>query len=176
MRRLLRSWSVQERLYYRPQRSWGKVMFSQACVILFTEGICLSACWDTPLRTRHPPGPGTPPQDQAHHPRCRACWEIRPTRGRYASYWNAILFPTKFSNWKSLNVGNATEQFICDDGFWLICPELWFISQYEYITFFGVMKQYPYSRWRVYGIQCHYFLSVNDPSFDGIRNIDSFSK
>ena len=24
--------------FYRPQRSWGKVIFSQACVILFTEG------------------------------------------------------------------------------------------------------------------------------------------
>ena len=23
-------------------------MFSQACVILFTGGVCLSACWDTP--------------------------------------------------------------------------------------------------------------------------------
>ena len=26
-------------LYYRPQRSWGKVIFSQACVILFTGGV-----------------------------------------------------------------------------------------------------------------------------------------
>ena len=62
---------------------------------------------DTPPKTRytpqdqvHPPGPGTPPGadtpprpgtplwDQVH----RACWEIRTTRGRYASYWNAILF------------------------------------------------------------------------------------
>ena len=25
-------------IYYRPQRSWGKVIFSQACVILFTGG------------------------------------------------------------------------------------------------------------------------------------------
>ena len=25
--------------YYRPQRSWGKVIFSQACVILFTGGL-----------------------------------------------------------------------------------------------------------------------------------------
>ena len=24
--------------HYRPQRSWGKVVFSQACVILFTGG------------------------------------------------------------------------------------------------------------------------------------------
>ena len=42
-------------------------------------GVCLSAYWDTP-----PPGADTP--------RCRACWEIRSTRGLYASYWNAILF------------------------------------------------------------------------------------
>ena len=51
---------------YRPQRSWGKVMFSQACVILFTGGVCLSACWDTTPRTRHPlpqeqTPQGTPP-------------------------------------------------------------------------------------------------------------------
>ena len=55
-----------------------------------------------PLRTRHPPGPAPP--DQAPHPQeetpgtrhpptpHRACWEIRSTRGWYASYWNAILF------------------------------------------------------------------------------------
>ena len=60
--------------YYRPQRSWSKVIFSQASVILFTGGVCLSACWDTiphqappdqaPPRTRHPPphlGPVPPP-------------------------------------------------------------------------------------------------------------------
>ena len=69
-----------------------------------------------PLGTRHPPtsrhphGPGqagtpqtrqAPPQDQAGTPSLdqagtpppsRACWEIRSTSGRYASYWNAILF------------------------------------------------------------------------------------
>ena len=38
--------------YYRPQRSWGKVIFSQASMILFTGGVCLSACWDTTPRTR----------------------------------------------------------------------------------------------------------------------------
>ena len=86
-------------IYYRPQRSWGKVIFSQACVILFTGGVCLSACWDTtpppgpgiPLgpgtppgpgtlfpRTRHPPGPGTPPgtrhppPSRTRHPRSRS--------------------------------------------------------------------------------------------------------
>ena len=70
---------------------------------------------DTPRDQVHPPEQ-TPPQDQVHplgpgtprdqvHPRpwhqvhppgadtlqCRACWEIRSTRGWYASYWNAIL-------------------------------------------------------------------------------------
>ena len=62
-----------------------------------------------------PPGPGTPPLDQApplwtRHPldlahtppdqappRSRAYWEIRSTSGRYASYWNAILVTTKIT-------------------------------------------------------------------------------
>ena len=74
---------------------------------------------DTPLRadtpqadtppSRPPPGPSTSPgsrhpPDKVHPPRAdtppgsrhppwrRACWEIRSTRVRYASYWNAILF------------------------------------------------------------------------------------
>ena len=71
--------------FYRPQRSWGKVMFLQVCVILFTGGILDQI---HPPRTRytpwdqvHPPGPGTPPrpgttlpgpgtppQDQVHPP------------------------------------------------------------------------------------------------------------
>ena len=43
---------------YRPQRSWGKVMFLHVSVILFTGGVCPIACWDTPsLR----PEAGTPP-------------------------------------------------------------------------------------------------------------------
>ena len=48
--------------FYRPQRSWDKVMFLHVSVILFTGGVCLSACWDTPPwdQTRPPPGPDTP--------------------------------------------------------------------------------------------------------------------
>ena len=99
--------------FYRPQRSWGKVMFSQACVILFTGG-CLPQCMlgytpreQTPPGTRHPPAADPPgadtPWQQTHPPAAdpppwqqtyippKACWEIRSTRGRYASYWNAIL-------------------------------------------------------------------------------------
>ena len=30
--------------FNRPQRSCGKVMFSQACVILFTGGVSVAAC------------------------------------------------------------------------------------------------------------------------------------
>ena len=33
------------------------------------------------------------PRDQVHPPPSSACWEIRATSGRYASYWNAFLFP-----------------------------------------------------------------------------------
>ena len=52
----------------------------------------------TPRDQVHPPGPGTPPRqvhppDQVHlPPGSSACWEIRATSGRYASYWNAFLF------------------------------------------------------------------------------------
>ena len=57
---------------YRPQRSWGKVIFSQASVILSTGGGVPGQVppWDqvhppgtryTPQDQVHPPGPGTPP-------------------------------------------------------------------------------------------------------------------
>ena len=81
-------------------------------------GVCLSACWDTTTPpeantpgSRHRPGTDTPQKQTPHGsrhpweqtppwsrhpleqtpPPCRACWEIRSTRGQYASYWNAIL-------------------------------------------------------------------------------------
>ena len=43
-------------LCYRPQRSCGKVMFSQASVILFTGGV-----WQTRHLSRHPPPGRHPP-------------------------------------------------------------------------------------------------------------------
>ena len=49
--------------FYRPQRSWGKVMFSQACVILFTRGVSASvhAGIPPPLGADTPtPGADTP--------------------------------------------------------------------------------------------------------------------
>ena len=55
-----------------------------------------------PPRADTPPGPeaGTPPPradtpppgPEAGTPQRSACWEIWATSGRYASYWNAILF------------------------------------------------------------------------------------
>ena len=56
------------------------------------------APWSRHPWSRHPPPrPDTPPQEQtppeSRHPFPRpACWEIQSTRGRYTSYWNAILF------------------------------------------------------------------------------------
>ena len=49
--------------YYRLQRSWAKVMFLQASVILLTGG-CLPQCMlgYTPPRSRHPPGADTTPK------------------------------------------------------------------------------------------------------------------
>ena len=49
---------------YRPQCSYGKVMFLHLSVILSMGGVCPSACWDTPP-DRHPqadtPSGQTPP-------------------------------------------------------------------------------------------------------------------
>ena len=89
--------------YYRPQRSWTKVMFLQASVILSTGG-CLPQCMlgcHPPLeqthhpRSRHPPGAytpreHTPPPEQT--PPQEADSGIRSTSARYSSYWNAFLF------------------------------------------------------------------------------------
>ena len=81
--------------HYRPQRSCGKVMFSQASVILLTGGVCQTPPGRHPLVRHTPPGShplGRPPS-----------WADTPTpgqdtlpadgycSGRYASYWNASL-------------------------------------------------------------------------------------
>ena len=92
-------------IYYRPQRSWAKVIFSQACVknSVHRGGGCLPQCMlgypppdqahppprPGPPGTRHtPPGPGTPPLDQAppretrHPPDQAPPWETRHPPGR----------------------------------------------------------------------------------------------
>ena len=87
---------------YRPQRSWGKFIFSQASVIL-SRG---STWAGTPPATRYtlldqvhpqtrytPPGTRYTPRGPGTPSRTSACREIRATSGRYASYWNAILLP-----------------------------------------------------------------------------------
>ena len=79
--------------FYRPQRSSGKVIFSQVCVILFTGG-------SASVHARIPPRPGTPPP-------CRACWEIRSTRGWYTSYCNAIFFHRCLSGGGCLPMGRG---------------------------------------------------------------------
>ena len=68
--------SVTPSHHYRPQRSWAKVIFSQACVKNSVhrggEDVCLSACWDTPREhtpeTMHPPGADTTPPQTMHPP------------------------------------------------------------------------------------------------------------
>ena len=60
-----------------------------------------------PWEQTHSPPEQTPPPRSRHPPRHRACWEIRSTSGRYASYWNAILLPTCIS-WGSGDGNVAT--------------------------------------------------------------------
>ena len=99
--------------YYRPQRSWAKVIFSQACVknsVHRGGGVCLGACWDappgagadpppeqeqtppeqeqTPPRSRNRPPGAEPPPGSRHPPEADS--SIRSTSGRYASYWSAF--------------------------------------------------------------------------------------
>ena len=67
---------------------WGKVIFSVACVKNSVHRGRVPGrvhpLAGTPLQA------GTPPK--VHSPWSSACWEIRATSGRYASYWNAFLF------------------------------------------------------------------------------------
>ena len=75
------------RIFTAHKRSLGQGnIFSSVCQEFCSQGgVCLSACWDTtPPGSRHPPRADTPLHS--------ACWEIRSTSGRYASYWNAIFF------------------------------------------------------------------------------------
>ena len=87
-------------IFYRPQRSCGKVIFSQACVKNSVHsgggGVSLSACWDTPPWAdtslgRHPPGRHSSGQTP---PRQTSPWADNPpadgySSGWYATYWNA---------------------------------------------------------------------------------------
>ena len=85
--------------FYRPQRSWGKVT---------PPPTRYTPRGQVHPHTRYTPRPGTPPgtrytpRDQVHPPplpppgSC-ACWEIRATSGRYASYWNAFLLSVSVS-------------------------------------------------------------------------------
>ena len=61
--------------YYRPQRSWAKVIFSQACVCP-QGGVCLSACWDIPPFL----GADMPPWEQTQPPGSRHPREQTPPR------------------------------------------------------------------------------------------------
>ena len=63
---------------------------------------------DTP-QSRHPPGADTPLGGRhlpgsRHPPPHRVCWEIQSMRGRYASYWNAIVCSIHVSVVKTINV------------------------------------------------------------------------
>ena len=84
--------------FYRPQRSWGKVIFSETCVknSVHKWGSAplhagIHAPRSTPLQEQPPATP------RSRHPQRSACWEIRATSGLYESYWNAFLFVTEFS-------------------------------------------------------------------------------
>ena len=65
-------------------------MFLHVSVILFTGGGRERVSTSMHAGSRPPDPPGADPPG-AGTPPGSACWEIRTTSGRYASYWNAIL-------------------------------------------------------------------------------------
>ena len=79
--------------YYRPQRSFGKVIFSQACVKNSVRGGCLPQCM---LGYTHNPPDRPPPADGY-------------CSGQYASYWNAFLLLVVIPQFY-LFVGNTEER------------------------------------------------------------------
>ena len=67
---------------------WQTFLVTPVCQSFCSRGVCLSACWDTHTH----PFPREQTTLRAEPPTwSSACWEIRTTSGRYASYWNAYL-------------------------------------------------------------------------------------
>ena len=85
-----------QRLFLPPATKLGQgYVFTRVCDSVHGAG-CLPQCMlgYTP-RGQTSPQEQTPPA--ADPPGSSACWEIRATRGRYASYWNAYFFPYHFA-------------------------------------------------------------------------------
>ena len=91
-------------------RAWGQTCARQpsASNFFLADVYSIEGQWinsykglsECPPRSRHPQG--RPPGAETP---CSACWDIRSTSGRYASYWNAILF-MQFSAKKIQNKTN----------------------------------------------------------------------
>ena len=99
-------------VYYRPQRSCGKVMFLHLCVILFTGAVSATPPGQTPPWAdtiplgRHLPVDTTQqtPPALVNFPTFLFQAGIRSTSGWYASYWNAFFFSGKMFCMEGTNV------------------------------------------------------------------------
>ena len=93
---------------------WGKVIFSVPCVknSVHSRGSASVHAGIPPLPEQAPPGSDTPweqtppgsrhplpPLREQTSPLHSACWEVRSTSGRYASYWSALLCFNAIRNW-----------------------------------------------------------------------------
>ena len=101
---LIRDWSEISKLL-PANEVWGKVIFSQASVILFTGGGDMCGTQACPLgthATRHappryvPPGMHSPGHAPPRHTPPQGYYKMRSMSGQYASYWNAFLLATMF--------------------------------------------------------------------------------
>ena len=99
------NWFLNAIVFYRPQRSWGKVMFLRVCDSVHRWGggssPLLAGIHPARDQRQTPPGADTSlTRDQMQAPPRGACWEIRTTSGRYTSYWNAILLHSLFGQYE----------------------------------------------------------------------------
>ena len=95
-------WRMNEMYFYRPQRSWGKVIFSQVSVILLIGGVSAPG-GPAPGVCACSGGGGACSWGVSAPGGClllRGRWMVETPRdghccGRYAFYWNTFLFKIK---------------------------------------------------------------------------------
>ena len=120
---------IQHLTNYCLQRSWGKLIFSEACVKNFLHmGVCPIVCWDTlpPDQRQAPPEADTPLDERPQRPDItpsphgqtpgtrHPSWDQTPIppeadtldavhAGKYASYWYEILFQLIFIRYNNVH-------------------------------------------------------------------------
>ena len=77
-------------VFYRPQRSWGKVMFLHVSVILFTGGVCHTPPGQTPLADTPRQTPPLGRHPRADPPWADTPWQTPPRTDTPSACWDTV--------------------------------------------------------------------------------------